>query len=454
MRRHPVVFLQGPYESDCGYCKHRDTSHKTSTESNPSSSVAGHRSNYGIFTQELPASHYQQLLNRNWRRCGQLYYCPYNEHLCCPQYAIRCLVSGFQWDKSHLKTIKGLNSKLKRAKLPTTDDMMEDESSSGETDHEHEKAKESSRAVSASLEIIPELESRVRIAIQELAKQEPFSRLDITKLPVKIQKIPVKTTDSGGYCSSVALAIAGHLKKLGTQDGSCNAIMIAESIRKHLVDSDVSSLVTDIQISKHGHLNFTGVHMMPEEKPPATKHSIQKKDEPITPHYKLTLTMTSSTSVKQDEFQLYKRYQHTVHGDDPDQVTERSYDRFLCHSSLPWQQDLDERADNASQTEVLEELQFEYQITQESPFFRLTPADFTWDQLSHRKLPFLGYGSFHIRYELHSVDDSSKKPILVAVSVVDCLPEGLSSVYFFYGNHTVRILFTFYLTLHSYRSRL
>lgn len=77
-------------------------------------------------------------------------------------------------------------------------------------------------------------------------------------------------------------------------------------------------------------------------------------------------------------FALYKRYQVAVHGDDPAELTEEAFTRFLC----------------------------------ETPLF----TDAT-DEAS-------AFGTYH---QLYRIDGA-----LVAVSVVDVLPSGLSSVYLFY----------------------
>jgi len=83
----------------------------------------------------------------------------------------------------------------------------------------------------------------------------------------------------------------------------------------------------------------------------------------------------------QEEYEIYREYQIAVHKDKPGEISPRGYERFLCKSSLVKEQPTDE-------------------------------------------YPF-GLGSFHMR---HKIDGC-----LVAVSVLDILPSGLSGVYFFYS---------------------
>ena len=105
-----------------------------------------------------------------------------------------------------------------------------------------------------------------------------------------------------------------------------------------------------------------------------------------------TQTLPSELSIElvpaefsSERFELYKKYQTAVHNDSPDEVTELSFIRFLCSSPL--------RAPiNASTLEC--------------------------------RGRTLSYGSYH---QLYRVNGS-----LIAVSVVDFLPSGLSSVYAFY----------------------
>lgn len=81
------------------------------------------------------------------------------------------------------------------------------------------------------------------------------------------------------------------------------------------------------------------------------------------------------------EFELYCRYQHAVHGDDECELTAASFTRFLVAS----------------------------------PLVPVPPGPGT---------PSCGYGTFHRQYWLGET--------LVAVGVVDVLPNSVSSVYLFY----------------------
>lgn len=75
-------------------------------------------------------------------------------------------------------------------------------------------------------------------------------------------------------------------------------------------------------------------------------------------------------SFSEEAYQIYSRYQVAVHGDDPSKVSRKGFTQFLCSSPL--------------------------------------------EGFGH-------YGTFHIDYRLHGQ--------LMAISVIDILPNCISSVY-------------------------
>ena len=81
---------------------------------------------------------------------------------------------------------------------------------------------------------------------------------------------------------------------------------------------------------------------------------------------------------------IYQRYQMAIHGDSKSECSLSQFERFLGQSSLQ----------------------------QQSP------------RLPSEKNPACGYGSFHLQYYLNDQ--------MIACSVIDVLPAGVSSVYFYY----------------------
>lgn len=98
--------------------------------------------------------------------------------------------------------------------------------------------------------------------------------------------------------------------------------------------------------------------------------------------HKLEITMARST-FDAEEFELYTKYQRVVHNDKPEHLREASYCRFLV----------------------------------ETPLIAEPPAE-------HGSSPSCGFGSFHQQYRIDGR--------LIAVGVVDILPNCLSSKYLFW----------------------
>nr|CAG4650975.1 EOG090X06AF [Simocephalus serrulatus] len=61
---------------------------------------------------------YESLINRGWRRSGQFCYKPSMKTTCCPQYTIRCDVTGFQMNNSHKKVLKKFRNYLAKDVSP------------------------------------------------------------------------------------------------------------------------------------------------------------------------------------------------------------------------------------------------------------------------------------------------------------------------------------------------
>lgn len=90
------------------------------------------------------------------------------------------------------------------------------------------------------------------------------------------------------------------------------------------------------------------------------------------------------TRTLKESHSVYERYQMAIHGDKKTECTLSQFKRFLCESSL--------------QTES--------------------------SRIPSANTPSCGYGSFHLQYYLNEK--------IIACSVIDILPQGISSVYFYY----------------------
>ncbi|KAK9465295.1 arginine-tRNA-protein transferase [Lipomyces arxii] len=64
---------------------------------------------YGLNALSLTVDHYQQLMDRGWRRSGKFLYKPDLKNSCCPQYTIRIKESAFKPSKEHRQAINKFN---------------------------------------------------------------------------------------------------------------------------------------------------------------------------------------------------------------------------------------------------------------------------------------------------------------------------------------------------------
>lgn len=103
-------------------------------------------------------------------------------------------------------------------------------------------------------------------------------------------------------------------------------------------------------------------------------------------------TKFEPSGFSKEKFELYKKYQVHVHNDDPKDVTESSFKRFLCDTPFP--------KEEVQGGQSLDGLSVESWKTSNKP--RIGPT-----------------------HELYYLDDN-----LIAISILDFLPSGVSSIYF------------------------
>lgn len=128
---------------------------------------------------------------------------------------------------------------------------------------------------------------------------------------------------------------------------------------------------------------------------------------------KITIEIDKATFTE-EKFNLYKDYQIKVHKDLPESVTPDSFTRFLCDSPIKFVRYYFNR-----------ELEADVEpISENSNTSTSTASDLSSNLDSPP--PYLDCGSFHHLYRYEGK--------LIGVGVVDVLPSGISSVYFFYDS--------------------
>ncbi|KAH9603473.1 hypothetical protein KSS87_012549 [Heliosperma pusillum] len=198
------------------------------------------------------------------------------------------------------------------------------------------------------------------------------------------------------YTNNISFQIAAIAKK-AKHNGSSTDIS-PKNIAEELVSAVQQSMNSpDLSVKAcNGHINFYS--LLNETPCDEQNHQIsvssdistqrEQKGGDMVPENlqskkrKLEIHLNRS-SFDPEEFALYRKYQTKVHNDDPDDVTESSYTRFLI----------------------------------ETPLIYVPPT-------TDNTVPPCGFGSFHQQYRIDGR--------LIAVGVIDILPKCLSSKYLFW----------------------
>lgn len=200
------------------------------------------------------------------------------------------------------------------------------------------------------------------------------------------------------YSSNIAFQVAASINRAKSRDKDGNDSKPSRDSEKEngfspktIAEKLVASLDSTVNISGlsiracNGHVNFYASSKQVSQNVTIQKAAIPKKsatNRNIGGKRKLEIRLNRS-SFDPEEYALYRKYQRKVHNDKPENYTESSYRRFLVDTPLIY---VSHTGDNT--------------------------------------VPPCGFGSFHQQY---LVDGK-----LVAVGVIDILPNCLSSKYLFW----------------------
>lgn len=200
------------------------------------------------------------------------------------------------------------------------------------------------------------------------------------------------------YSSNIAFQVAASINRAKSRDKDGNDSKPSRDSDKEngfspkiIAEKLVASLDSTVNISGlsiracNGHVNFYTSSKQVSQNGTVQKAAIPKKsatNRNIGGNRKLEIRLNRS-SFDPEEYALYRKYQRKVHNDKPENYTESSYRRFLVDTPLIY---VSHTGDNT--------------------------------------VPPCGFGSFHQQY---LVDGK-----LVAVGVIDILPNCLSSKYLFW----------------------
>ncbi|KAL2333349.1 hypothetical protein Fmac_014562 [Flemingia macrophylla] len=403
--KESVVVDYGRRRTPCGYCR-----------SSRRNSIS-----HGMWADSLTVDDYQDLLDRGWRRSGCFLYKPEMERTCCPSYTIRLKASNFDPSKEQLRVSRRMQRFLDGTLDVKKVDVLEDTSTSTKsenlsrpmTEESLPAGNEEEDEVGKSLHCLSsQIDNVIHILIE---KGEFHSGIQLPKASVKKvsqgrRKLLVNGSEDLLYSSNIAFQIASSIKRAQSCEKVGNDLKPSkvcekesESSPKIIAEKLVAPLDPMVKISGlsiracNGHINFyaSSEKISPsrsDQNVPVRNKSRMEHgtggNRLIGPEHcqvkrrKLEIRLNRS-SFDPEEFALYKRYQLKVHNDKPHTVTETSYCRFLV----------------------------------DTPLLRVSHT-------GDNRVPHCGFGSFHQQYLIDGQ--------LVAVGVIDILPNCLSSKYLFW----------------------
>ncbi|CAM9476179.1 unnamed protein product, partial [Heterosigma akashiwo] len=317
------------------------------------------------------------MIDFGWRRSGTYLYKPTMSKTCCPQYTIRLQALKFKANKQQRNV-------LNRARRLCI--------------QQEERQQRKPPKLQPSLRIENETSAQIKAAVCQALERiflegllGPADRISPSSI---VRVTPCKDHRHGAqYTCTAPFIIRSLLKKQMVDFEVPSEEHIASTVCKAFCLEGVM-----ISFSK-GFLNFTlngetddssknakgeeqkvveEGHNIPVVGKSPNKNESTNQESPPMP--RLTLSMVPA-AFTEEVFALYKKYQMRVHGDKEEDVTEKSFTRFLVNSPLAFP----------------------------------SPAGLV-------RVPF---GSYHMLYP-------PQPGALVAVGVVDVLPRCLSSVYAFY----------------------
>ncbi|XP_038677250.1 arginyl-tRNA--protein transferase 1 isoform X6 [Scyliorhinus canicula] len=339
----------------------------------------------GMWAHTMSVQDYQDLIDRGWRRSGMYVYKPAMNRTCCPQYTIRCHILDVKLSKSSKKVLKKMTRFLSKGEVVKGGSVEPMDSHSEDIGIGHQP-------VACTSEFNIEIEKPVKIVSLE--------ETESTEIQEKPQ--PDATSGKGepgqkhpSVEENVSTDSFKNVPKPGKgADPNKPPCRKAKDIRREIqlkkrLEKQQQKKVADVSQET----SCANPHTVPLEHPVPQANQPKSLEEFISESltsgaaHQLEVKLVPVSSDDPDFTEsfnqsaaLYTKYQMAVHQDSPDECSESEYTRFLCQSPL--------QAEN--------------------------PPDG----------PVSGYGSFHQQYWLDGK--------IIAVGVIDILPQCISSVYLYY----------------------
>jgi arginyl-tRNA--protein-N-Asp/Glu arginylyltransferase len=344
------VQLVGLQENDaCGYCK------------------LGTSRSFYITAQVLDPADYQSLCDNGWRRSGTLAYVFDNPTTCCPVFTIRARCDKFEASKEQVRLVRRFNAYL-RGELAGVQGGGGGGGGGGAAaappaEPADPVATLLDRAMRALVAVaLPGAAGGLGEAPLVCAVRRPPS------CTLLAGGAPASYSSAVAFRAAAALRRAmadGGAGAPQSPQGVAEALVAAARAAAAAPPGDAALAAALwplaaqgarvlVAAAPTGHLNFAlegGVVVAapgaapavpPPPPPPPPPAAPPPPPPPLPPAAgpRRTFSVTSvPAQFQEDAFRLWQRYQAAVHGDGPGELNKRSYTRFLCESPLrrvPW----------------------------------------------------------------------------------------------------------------------
>ncbi|CAD8161025.1 unnamed protein product [Paramecium octaurelia] len=395
-------------ETNCGYCNGGKSNKLWVTS--------------GFYCYKMKVDEYQQLMDRGWRRCGVYYYRPALAQSCCQAYALRVVASKFQMRVTHEKVLKRIK-RIKPVLLNNNNVPLQQQ--------QKDQIENNTFIDSIKQQLQTDLDLSDLIILQKVGQHYTFKSIQYKEedhikyfksiIITSLQKITKQQLNEifaiekeeyshllyQNFINSISelqiyeiLLIKGYLNKVESDWAfGCNlmpylyskitaflknynlpVLKLEENLKyMELIQNYLQNLGFEFKISELDHQLLIKTPQTLKEKilKSHVLYFLQKYDLQSNQPQEITKKKRHQIQIKwvkaqfqDDSFEVYKKYQKAVH--EKERVSKMSYTNFVCVDALDSQE----------------------------------------------------LGCWHMKYYLENQ--------LIAVGVVDLLPESVSSVYFFY----------------------
>ena len=407
--------------SECGYCNKEGSSYS-----------------FGMIVDSYPVDIYERMMKDGWRRCGKYVYIPNLEKSCCKLYTHRLNVEDFQINKEQKKVMKRFRKYLsgeyeqnleknKKSEDKKVDIKDEKKGGVGEDKilEKIEKILIDYIKQEKYFDIISKYVNSIdkNILLQKLA--QTHARKNTNKkfkfdysidFIFIIRKIIESTVEKNkiqfNAYDNLQTDLFNHFKtfynseneilELSTKTGHINIIDKSKINTANIkIEKEIKNEIK-LEKNKKENIKPKKIKEDKKEKIPEQKEKytfdyfpeIVNEPEIYLPlKHVYTLELTDKIKMNDEKFNVYKKYQKNVHKESDDEITKEDYNESWGLSNLVDEKGIKLPQDLANKTK-------------------------------HPEIYPKKYGCYNL---IHRIDGK-----IVAVDIVDILPNYLSSVYLYY----------------------